>query len=144
MEFLMKNIRVVFAPAVLAFCLLLGIATGTAFAAAKKTPPPPPDMRKVIQSVDAKNSAVVIVYMESKQTHNYRIDDMTALKVNGVPGKLGDIKKGMVVTDYPERDNDDLDGLTLTGYGEEPAAAKPAAKPKPKPKPAATAPSSQQ
>jgi hypothetical protein len=134
----MKNPRVVVAPAVLAFCLLFGITAGPVFAAAKKTPPPPPDMRKVIQGVDTKNSAVVIVYMESKQTHTYRIDDITVLKVNGVPGKLADIKKGMVVTDYLERDNDDLDGLTLTGYGEEPAAAKPAAKAKPKPKPTAT------
>ena len=130
----MKNSRVVFAPVVLAFCMLLGISAGPVFAApAKKTPPPPPDMRKVIQSVDTKNNAVIIVYMNSKQTHTYRIDDMTVLKVNGVPGKLVDIKKGMVVADYLERDNDDLDGLTLTGYGEEPAAAKPAAKPKPKP-----------
>jgi hypothetical protein len=96
-------------------------------------------MRKVIQSVDAKNSAVVIVYMESKLTHTYHIDDVTVLKVNGVPGKLADIKKGMVVTDYTERDNDDLDGLTLTGYGGDTTpAAKPAAKPKPKPKPAAS------
>jgi hypothetical protein len=139
MEFLMTNSRAIFAPAVLAISLLLGIATGPAFAAAKKTPPPPPDMRKVIQSVDVKNSAVVIVYMESKQTHTYRIDDMTVLKVNGVPGKLADIKSGMVVADYTERDNDDLDALTLTGYGGDTTpAAKPAAKPKPKPKPAAS------
>ena len=134
----MKNSRAVFAPAVLAISLLLGIATGPAFAAAKKTPPPPPDMRKTIQAVDVKNSAVVILYNNSKLTHTYRIDNVTVLKVNGVPGQLSDIKKGMVVTDYAERDNDDLDSLTLTGYGEEPAAAKPAAKPKPKPKPAAT------
>jgi hypothetical protein len=135
----MKKLRIVVAPAVLAFCLLFGITAGQVFAAAKKTPPPPPDMRKMIQSVDAKNNAVIIVYMESKQTHTYRIDDMTVLKINGVPGKLAEIKNGMVVADYLERDNDDLDGLTLTGYGGETTpAAKPAAKPKPKPKPAAT------
>ena len=139
MELLMKNTRAVFVPVVLAFSLLLGIAAGPAFAAAKKTPPPPPDMRKTIQAVDVPNSSVVILYNNSKLTHTYRIDNVTVLKVNGVPGQLSDIKKGMVVTDYTERDNDDLDGLTLTGYGEETApAAKPAAKPKPKPKPAAS------
>jgi hypothetical protein len=126
----MKNIRAVFAPAVLAITLFLGIASGPAFAAAKKTPPPPPDMRKTIQAVDVKNNSVVILYNNSKLTHTYRIDNVTVLKVNGVPGQLSDIKKGMVVTDYLERDNDDLDSLTLTGYGEEPAAAKAPAKKK--------------
>ena len=138
MELLMKNSRAIFAPAVLVFSLLFAIATEPAFAAAKKAAPKPPDMRKTIQAVDVKNSSVVILYNNSKQTHTYRIDSVTVLKVNGVPGQLTDIKKGMVVTEYLERDNDDLDGLTLTGYGEEPAAAKPAAKSKPKPKPVAT------
>jgi hypothetical protein len=137
MELLMKNCRAVFVPVLLAVSLFLVIASGPAFGAAKKTPPPPPDMRKMIQSVDAKNNAVIIVYMENKQTHTYRVDDMTALKINGVPGKFGEIKNGMVVSDYLERDNDDLDGLTLTGYGGDTtpakAAAKSAAKPKPKP-----------
>jgi len=139
----MKNCRAVFVPVLLAATFLLALTSGPVLGAAKKaaTPPPPKDMRKLIQAVDAKNSAVVIVYMGSKLTHTYKVDDMTALKINGVPGKFAEIKNGMVVTDYAERDNDDLDSLTLTGYGEDTTAkpaAKPAAKPKPKPKPAPT------
>ena len=100
-----------------------------ALAAAKaKKPAPPPDMRKLIQSVDQGSSSVIIVYQETKQTHTYHVDDMTALKVNGAAGKITDIKPGMEVTDYLERDNDNLDGLTLTGYGEKAAAKKTVAK----------------
>lgn len=118
-------------------CLLFALGGDHAFAGKQVKEPPPPDMRKMIKSVDAKNSAVVIIYMNNKQTHTYRVDDMTALKVNGVAGKFADIKAGMEVADYAERDNDDLDSLTLTGYPEEPKpAAKPKAKPAPKPKPA--------
>jgi hypothetical protein len=51
--------------------------------------------------------------------HTYKVDDFTKLKVNGVAGKFADIKPGMEVRDYIERDNDTLDGLTLVGYGDD-------------------------
>ncbi len=95
---------------------------------------------KKIESVLVDKNAVVIYFTTSKISRTYHIDANTALKVDGVAGTIGDIKPGMVVADYLERDNDDLDALTLTGYGEEPAptpppAAKPKPKPQPKPKP---------
>jgi hypothetical protein len=105
-----------------AFCsllvvLLIGLVP--AFAAPPKKPagppPPPTDMRKMIQSVDAANNEVVILYKVNKATHTYRIDGVTTLNINGNPGKFSDIKAGMEVKDYTERDNDDLDSLTLTG-----------------------------
>jgi hypothetical protein len=138
----MRTPRFLYLPALLAVCLLLFLSMQPALAAAKvKKPAPPPDMRKLIQSVDQGSSSVIIVYQETKQTHTYHVDDMTALKVNGTAGKIADIKPGMEVTDYLERDNDNLDGLTLTGYGQQPAAKKTAAK-KPVVKPtAASAPS---
>jgi hypothetical protein len=129
----MRSHRVFFAPAVLVGCFLFALSMGSAPAAAAKKPAPPPDMRKLIKSVDKDTSSVVIIYQNSKLTHTYHIDDVTQLTVNGVPGKLADIKPGMVVTDYVERDNDDLDGLKLTGYGTEPAAKKPTTKPAAKP-----------
>ncbi|HEX4139624.1 MAG TPA: hypothetical protein VHY09_04705 [Candidatus Methylacidiphilales bacterium] len=98
---------------------------------------------KTIQSVLADKGEVVIFYKASQIEHTYRIDANTQLKVNGVPGTIADIKPGMEVKDYMERDNDDLDGLTLMGFGEEPATPTTAAKSKPpakpKPKPAASA-----
>jgi hypothetical protein len=118
--------------------MLLAIAllfTVTASASAPKKPAPPPDLRKLIQSVDVKNSTVVIRSMRYKEDHPYKIDDFTVLTVNNVSGKLADVKPGMVVEDYLERGTDTLDSLTLSGYGTVPAA-KPAAKPAPpKPKP---------
>jgi len=71
---------------------------------------------KTIQSVLADKSEVVIFYKQSKIERTYHIDANTQLKVNGVPGTIGDIKAGMVVKDYMERDNDNLDSLTVMGY----------------------------
>jgi hypothetical protein len=109
-------------------------------AASKKIKPPPPtDSRKLVKSIDLAASSVVIEYMYDKQVHTYKIDGATALMINGVTGKIADVKPGMEVKDYIERDNDDLDSLTLTGFGvDSEATAK--TKPKPKPKPSTTAP----
>ena len=72
--------------------------------------------KKTIQSVIVDKSQVVIFYSGSQIQRTYHIDANTELKVNGVPGAIGDIKAGMVVKDYAERDNDDLDSLTVMGY----------------------------
>ncbi|MEI9998050.1 MAG: hypothetical protein WDO13_02210 [Verrucomicrobiota bacterium] len=131
-------------PILASFLLALFVLALTAplHAAAKKpTAAPPPDPRKLIKSVDAGNSQVVIVYMRDKNTHTYKIDDMTQLMINGTKGKFGEIKTGMEVADYVERDNDTLDTLTLQGFGDLPkpkAPAKPGAKPPAKPKTPAT------
>ena len=118
---------------------LIMVCLGSAVQAATKkstTPAAPPDVRKLIKSVDAKANTITIVYDRDKSTHIYKIDDMTKLTLNNQPGKFADIKPGMVVDDSLERDNDDLDALTLSGDG----APKPVVKPKTtvKPKPAAT------
>jgi hypothetical protein len=119
------------------FCIALALfvfVTGfPAQAAAAKKPVPPPDVRKVIKSVDAKASTVIILYNRDKSTHTYKVDDLTKLKLNNQDGKFADIKVGMVVDDYLERDNDDLDELSLSGYGATPPVAKPKAPAKPKP-----------
>jgi Cu/Ag efflux protein CusF len=68
-----------------------------------------------IESVLPDNNTVVIHTAQTNAVHTYRVDDNTALKVNGIPGKFADIKAGMTVTDFTERDNDDLDSLTVMG-----------------------------
>jgi hypothetical protein len=83
-------------------------------------PPPPPAIKK-ITSVDAATSTVVISLVTTKVLHTYKIDDFTKLKINGIPGKFADIKSGMEIRDYLERDNDTLDELTLIGYGDDDA-----------------------
>ncbi len=128
-EIAMRLSQLRFSVAALLCCFLFALAPASVLsAAAKKKEAPPPDMRKLIKTVDVAGGAVVIEYMNNHQLHTYKIDDFTQLKVNGVPGKIVDIKAGMEVKDYVERDNDDLDGLTLVGYGEDPAAKKPAKK----------------
>ena len=81
--------------------------------------PPPKDIRKLIGTVDAAASTIVLNDQKNNLTHTYRVDDMTTLVINGVPGKFGEIKSGMEVRDMVERDNDTLDSLTLIGYGDE-------------------------
>lgn len=105
---------------------------GAAAQAKTKEPAPPPDLRKLIKSVDAKASTVTIVNNRDKSTHIYKVDDLTKLLVNNQPAKFPEIRPGMVVDDSLERDNDDLDELSVTGYGSEPVAkSKKDAKPKP-------------
>jgi hypothetical protein len=72
-------------------------------------------LSKTIQTVLADKSSVVIFFAKSKIQRTYHIDASTSLTVNGAPGAFGDIKAGMEVKDYTERDNDDLDSLTVSG-----------------------------
>jgi hypothetical protein len=75
---------------------------------------------KTIESVQPDKNDVVMFNSENKQEHTYHIDDSTTLTVNNQPGKFDDMKPGMEVKDFTERDNDDLDSLTLIGWGDEP------------------------
>ena len=130
----MKLSRFVFPAAALTlsiFVLCLGLS---AIAATAPKPPPPVDARKLIKTVDVKNSSVTIQFMRDKTLHPYKIDGMTVLKLNNQDGKVADIKAGMVVDDFQERYSDTLDSLSLSGYGETPVAAKPKTPAKPKPK----------
>jgi hypothetical protein len=109
----MKTFRFPLAPLLMLGLLLVLAATPVI---GDDTPPP---AVKSIASVDAATSTVVISLVTTKVLHTYKVDDFTKLKVNGVAGKFADIKPGMEVRDYIERDNDTLDGLTLVGYGDD-------------------------
>jgi hypothetical protein len=112
----MKILQFCFVPMVL-FCTLFFALSNVPMSADDK----PPDTRKLIDSIDASASTIVLNDRKHNSFHTYRVDDMTKLIVNGIPGKFGDIKPGMEVKDFIERDNDTLDNLTLVGYGDEPA-----------------------
>lgn len=134
----MKSIRLFSTIVVYAFALLLlTVSVPYAKGATKVIPPPPPvDTRILIKSIDVKAGTVTLKYMRDAKApdHTYGVDDMTLLKVNNVAGKITDIKIGMVVDSYLERDNDNLDALSLSGYGGSitaPAKPKTPAKPKP-------------
>jgi len=134
----MKLSRLLFVTVLALFVFAACPGQSARAATPPKTPAAPPDVRKLIKSIDAKASTVTIVYNRDKSTHIYKVDDMTKLTLNNQPGKFADIKVGMVVDDSLERDNDDLDGLTLSGYGAPAPVAKPKTPAKPAPKPAAT------
>ena len=127
----MKSFCFRFVVAALAFAVFLSSSGSIAAAPPAKKPEPPADLRKLIKSVDAANSLVVIQYMNDKTTHAYKIDDVTMLKVNNVVGKISDIKPGMLVDDYVERDDQTLDGLSVSGESAPAAAPKPKAPAKP-------------
>ncbi len=80
-------------------------------------------MRKLIQKVDAAHGSVTIVYQHSHKTKEYKVDAMTSIKIDGSTGKLSDVKGGMEVSDYTERDNDNLDGLVLLSRTSAPTVA---------------------
>jgi hypothetical protein len=122
--FKMKPSRLLIAVSTCVIVFLFTFAATPLNAAAKKTVEPPVDGRKLIQSVNAKESTIVIQYMRDKSTHTYAIDNFTTLTLNNVSGKITDIKAGMEVTDYVERDGSSLDTLTLKGYGADPAKKK--------------------
>ena len=126
----------------LTFLLTLAISPATAGGVKEIKPPPPIDSRIVIKAVDLKANTVTLKYMrDAKQPdHVYTVDGVTQLKVNNVTGTITQIKAGMVVDNYVERDNDTLDSLELSGYGGDltPATAKP--KPPAKPKPTTSTP----
>ncbi len=134
----MKSFRSYLIVTTLTLSFLFSFAVSTATAAAAKKDAAPPDVRKLVKTVDVKGSTVVIQNMRDKTLHTYVIDGLTNLTLNNAAGKVDGIKPGMVVDDFMERTDTILDSLTLSGYGETPAA--PAAKPKPKPaaKPATT------
>ena len=112
----MKPFRLFFSTAALALALLMMLAaTTTSFGASKaKTPPPPIDTRILIKSVDAGAGTIVIQYMRDKSTHTYTIDDLTAVTVNNSTGKIADVKAGMQIDNYVERDPRTLDTLTVS------------------------------
>jgi len=88
-------------------------------------PPPPVDARKLIESINAADSAISIKNMRDNTVRSYKVDDVTVVNVNDSPGKISDIKVGMLVVDSVERDANMLDGISVRqGDTPKPAAGK--------------------
>jgi predicted Zn-dependent protease len=121
----MRFLQRVFAVSILAACLLFVLGPAPTFAAGtKKTKlTAPPDMRKMIKSVDVPNSTITISYAYGKQVHVYKIDAFTSVQVDGSSAKVSDIKAGMEVAEYTERDSDDLDSVSLLSKTSAPTIA---------------------
>jgi hypothetical protein len=109
----MKIYRILFAIAFLALINLLLSSGQTLAASTKPKEIPPEDTRNLIHAINAAAGTIEIEYMRNKQTHTYSLDDITMIKVNNVPGKITDIKTGMQVRDYVERDDHTLDKIVV-------------------------------
>jgi hypothetical protein len=118
----MRLLRAVSAFVLTIFCLFV-LSAGVVSAAAPKKPVPPPDYRKLVKSVDAKANSIAILNSRTKEVHTYRIDDLTVVKIDGTPAKFAAIKAGMEVSDSTERDNDDLDAVSLLSQTHAPTIA---------------------
>jgi hypothetical protein len=97
----------------LAGLILTTLAFGPLHGAAAPKKPAPPDPRILISKVDVANQEVVFNYKRTNKMQTYKIDDLTAVTVSGSPAALKDIKVGLQVVDYIERDGDTLDKITV-------------------------------
>jgi hypothetical protein len=120
----MKSFRLV-ATTLLAACFLLTLLAAPAFAAAAKKPTPPPDRRYLVKAIDKANNTISIYSSIENTTHKYRVDDMTAVQVDGATAKFDAIKVGMEVSSFTERDTDDLDNVSLLSTTSAPVAVDP-------------------
>ncbi|MCE0521930.1 MAG: hypothetical protein LV480_03365 [Methylacidiphilales bacterium] len=120
----MNFFRLIFADVALAFIFLFVLAVPSAYA--KPKVPPPIDTRILIKSVDLKANTIEMKYMRNAKepTHIYKIDDTTQVIVSNQKGKIGDIKVGMQVRNYLERDNDTLDNIFVDQADPPPAPVK--------------------
>ena len=125
----MKPSRTLFTITTLALALLVTIAIPSAHAGkkkAKEAEKPVVDPRILIDSVDASAGTVVLNYKRDGTTHTYTLDGMSTIKVGDStdPAKISDIKTGMQVRDYVERDDHTLDSITVSTADPAPAKAK--------------------
>jgi hypothetical protein len=120
----MKPSRVFLTVTTLAVALLFTVAVLTVHAGGKAPPAPPVDPRKLITAVDAAAGAIVIEYMRDKTNHSYVLDGLTAIKVNNSTGTIAQIKVGMQVRDFVERDAHTLDSITVSNADPAPVAPK--------------------
>jgi len=77
--------------------------------------PPPIDTRILIKSVDAKSGTITVRYMRDagQPSRTYIIDGGTVLTVSNVTGTINQIRVGMQVRSYVERDDVALDSIDL-------------------------------
>lgn len=84
-------------------CLLLAVAlTGTVWAAQKQKPAGKKEEKvrhfNKVSSVDAAANTISINPADPKEdAKQYTVDSFTAITVNGKPGKLADVERGMKV-----------------------------------------------
>jgi hypothetical protein len=120
----MKRFRSPFTITALRLTLIFILMVQLVSASSQPAPAPVVDRRKLIQSVNAASDMVVIVFMRDNSTRAYTLDDLTTIQVNHVPAKIADIKSGMQVRDFIERDGQTLDSLTVDKADPAPAKAK--------------------
>ena len=121
----MKSVRLRFLTAVWAFPLLCLAGTAYSLGATPKPPPPPPvDTRILIKSVNAAGGTIVIKTMRYGTLRTYKLDSVSTIEVNKVPGKITDIKPGMQVRDSVERDDQTLDSIAVGKADPKPVAPK--------------------
>ena len=95
---------------------LVALLLLTVSVSAKDTPPAPDspdDTRKIVRAVDRSAGSVEVQTMFDQAMHHYKIDLGTVITVNGGAGKISDIKVGMQLDDYVERDPETLDSISL-------------------------------
>ncbi len=63
--------------------------------------------------------------MRDNSLHDYKLDDFSAITVNHSKAKIAQIKLGMIVSDYVERDSQTLDKLSVENSGGSASAAVP-------------------
>ncbi len=110
----------------LVLCLvgLLLASTAEAAAAKKKAAAPPPDNRTLVKQVDPGKQQIVLTFKREKKDVTYTADGNTAITVDGQPGTLKDVKTGMELTGYIERDETSLDSFSVQTATSPPKAKK--------------------
>ena len=109
----MKPFRLLFSIATLALIVLFTLTATITEASTPKPAPAPVDPRILIKSVNAATGTIVIQYMRDKTVRTYTMDDLTVIKINDNPGKMADVKVGMQLTAYVERDAHTLDSASI-------------------------------
>jgi hypothetical protein len=97
----------------LVFLFTLAVPSAQARRHVTSSDGPAADVKKVIKAVNAAAGTVEIQFMDDNSTQVYKIDGGTVIKVNDGSGKITDIKTGMLVTDFIERDPSTLDSLSV-------------------------------
>jgi len=108
----MNPLRLSLSPIPFTLVLLLAVAGLNASAGA---PSPITDKRILIKAVDVKAGTIQIQYMRdpNQVMYVYKIDSFTVLKVNNVKGTIDQVKVGMQVRDFVERDFEALDSISV-------------------------------
>jgi hypothetical protein len=92
--------------------LFIGLFSGT-LADAKSKSRPPLDTRILITDVNPSLQKVVFTYERDKKKQSYLIDGETQITVQNQSAKFDDIKVGMQVEGYINRDENTLESISV-------------------------------